>query len=85
MLKTRIITRGPRTFNARSVTRRCLATFNWQDPLNAASLYTEEELAIQETAHSYCQERMLPRVLGLISPETFSFFFFILFSTLNTL
>ena len=38
--------------------------FDWQDPLNAANNFTEEELAIQETAHSYCQERMLPRVLG---------------------
>lgn len=40
------------------------AAFNWEDPLNSASLFTEEELAIQETAKSYCQERMLPRVLG---------------------
>ena len=38
--------------------------FNWQDPLDSASLFTEEELAIQETAKAYCQERMLPRVLG---------------------
>lgn len=37
---------------------------NWEDPLDSASLFTEEELAIQETANSYCQERMLPRVLG---------------------
>lgn len=37
---------------------------NWEDPLDSASLFTEEELAIQETASSYCQERMLPRVLG---------------------
>lgn len=41
------------------------ATFHWQDPLNSAELFTEEELAIQETARSYCQERMLPRVLGI--------------------
>lgn len=40
------------------------AVFNWEDPLNSANLFTEDELAIQETAHSYCQERMLPRVLG---------------------
>lgn len=40
------------------------AVFDWKDPLNSASLFTEDELAIQETAHSYCQERMLPRVLG---------------------
>jgi glutaryl-CoA dehydrogenase len=37
--------------------------FDWEDPLNSKSLYTEEELAISETAEAYCQERMLPRVL----------------------
>lgn len=37
--------------------------FNWQDPLNAQSLFTEDEIAIAETAEAYCQERMLPRVL----------------------
>jgi glutaryl-CoA dehydrogenase len=41
------------------------AAFNWEDPLAAAELYTEEELAIQETARQYCQERLLPRVLGI--------------------
>ena len=40
------------------------ATFNWEDPLGASILFTEDELAIQETAKSYCQERMLPRILG---------------------
>ena len=40
-------------------------TLNWADPLDSASLFTEEEVAIQETANSYCQERMLPRVLGM--------------------
>lgn len=37
--------------------------FNWEDPLNAKDLLTEEEIAIAETAEAYCQERMLPRVL----------------------
>lgn len=41
------------------------ATFDWKDPLGASNLYTEDELAIAETAESYCQERMLPRVLGV--------------------
>ncbi len=45
------------------------AVFNWEDPLGASNLFTEEELAIQETARSYCQERMLPRVLGTTTPE----------------
>lgn len=39
-------------------------SFNWEDPLGSQNLFTEEELAIAETAESYCQERMLPRVLG---------------------
>lgn len=38
--------------------------FDWTDPLDAKSLFNEEELAISETAEAYCQERMLPRVLG---------------------
>lgn len=38
--------------------------FDWRDPLGANNLFTEDELAIAETAESYCQERMLPRVLG---------------------
>jgi glutaryl-CoA dehydrogenase len=37
--------------------------FDWEDPLNSQNLFTEEELAIRETAESYCQDRMLPRVL----------------------
>ena len=40
------------------------SVLNWEDPLDSASLFTEEELAIQESARSYCQERMSPRVLG---------------------
>ncbi len=40
--------------------------FDWTDPLNAKNLFTDEELAISETAESYCQERMLPRVLGML-------------------
>lgn len=43
---------------------RGYATFNWEDPLAASELYTEEELAIQETARQYCQEQLQPRVLG---------------------
>ena len=39
-------------------------SFDWKDPLGSSNLFTEDELAIAETAESYCQERMLPRVLG---------------------
>lgn len=40
------------------------AVFNWEDPLAAEELYTPEELAIQDTARQYCQDRLMPRVLG---------------------
>lgn len=40
------------------------SSFDWKDPLGSSNLFTEDELAIAETAESYCQERMLPRVLG---------------------
>ncbi|KAK0241477.1 acyl-CoA dehydrogenase/oxidase [Armillaria nabsnona] len=33
------------------------------DPLNVENLLTEEEIAIRDTAHQYCQENLLPRVL----------------------
>ena len=53
---------GPLTITKRYA--HAPVSFQWDDPLDSASLFTEDEAAIQETAHSYCQERMLPRVLG---------------------
>ncbi|CAI6334942.1 unnamed protein product [Periconia digitata] len=46
-------------------------SFDWKDPLGVSNLYTEEELAIAETAESYCQERMLPRVLDAYRNEDY--------------
>lgn len=43
------------------------SAFDWKDPLGSSNLFTEDELAIAETAESYCQERMLPRVLGMMN------------------
>ncbi|KYK54727.1 glutaryl-CoA dehydrogenase [Drechmeria coniospora] len=54
-----------RSFASASNTPR----FNWQDPLASRNLLTEEELAIQETAERYCQERLLPRVLQAYRDE----------------
>ena len=38
--------------------------YQWNDPLASANLLTEEELAVSESAESYCQEQLVPRVLG---------------------
>ncbi|KAF2457511.1 glutaryl-CoA dehydrogenase-like protein [Lineolata rhizophorae] len=47
------------------------ASFDWKDPLNASTTFTDEELAIAETAESYCQERLLPRVLDAYRDEDY--------------
>lgn len=57
-----------RVSSSAHISRRCASsavTYNWKDPLNSANLYTEDELAIQDTARQYCQEQLLPRVLGM--------------------
>jgi glutaryl-CoA dehydrogenase len=64
---------GARIATPTPTARRCAstATFQWDDPLNLNSLLTEEEQAIQGTARSYCQERMLPRVLEAYRKEDY--------------
>ncbi|KAK5000685.1 hypothetical protein LTR16_004396, partial [Cryomyces antarcticus] len=57
-----------------SMSRRRMHTpvpFDWKDPLGASNLYTEDEMAIAETAEQYCQERMLPRVLEAYRNENY--------------
>ncbi|RMJ22198.1 Glutaryl-CoA dehydrogenase [Aspergillus sp. HF37] len=59
--------RAPRSGSVRGYA----TAFNWEDPLVASELYTEEELAIQDTARQYCQERLLPRVLDAFRNEDY--------------
>lgn len=49
------------------------ARFNWEDSLSVKNLLTSEELDIQETARAYCQERLLPRILGNLNAFLRSF------------
>jgi glutaryl-CoA dehydrogenase len=37
--------------------------FNWKDPLLLESLLSEEERLVRDSAHQYCQERLMPRIL----------------------
>jgi len=52
-------------------TKKSLAAFNWKDPLDLESRLTEEEIMVRDTAHQYCQEKLLPRVLMGNRHETF--------------
>lgn len=47
------------------------ASFNWQDPLLLDSLLTEEERMMRDSAHQYCQEKLMPRILMANRHETF--------------
>ena len=45
--------------------------FNWEDPLFFMDQLTEDERAIQEAAHAFCQEKLQPRVLMAARHEKF--------------
>jgi glutaryl-CoA dehydrogenase len=47
------------------------AKFDWQDGLNLKSQLTEEEIAISDVAHDYCQQKLYPRVLEGYRTEEF--------------
>jgi glutaryl-CoA dehydrogenase len=38
------------------------ASFDWQDPLHLSEQLSDDERAVRDAAHAYCQDRLLPRV-----------------------
>jgi glutaryl-CoA dehydrogenase len=48
-----------------------LASFSWQDPMLLNNQLSEEERMIRDTAHDYCQQKLLPRVLEANRHEHF--------------
>lgn len=50
---------------------RSLTPFNWLDPMMLEGQLTEEERMIRDSAHDYCQEKLLPRVLDANRNEHF--------------
>ncbi len=47
------------------------ASFQWEDPLLLESELSDEERLVRDAAHSYCQERLLPRVRDAHRHERF--------------
>ncbi|BDX08193.1 acyl-CoA dehydrogenase [Planctobacterium marinum] len=45
--------------------------FSWEDPLLLDSFLEEDERLIRDSAHQYCQERLMPRVLEANRHEHF--------------
>ena len=46
-------------------------TFAWQDPLLLDGQLTEEERLVRDTAHSYCQDKLMTRILEANRHEVF--------------
>ncbi|KIM98186.1 hypothetical protein OIDMADRAFT_168793 [Oidiodendron maius Zn] len=66
---TRQLASAARPGTVRSYASTASQPFDWEDPLGSHNLFTEEEIAIRDTAEAYCQERMLPRVLQAYRDE----------------
>jgi glutaryl-CoA dehydrogenase len=47
------------------------APFQWDDALRLDDQLSEDERAIRDAAHAYCQEKLFPRVLAANRHETF--------------
>lgn len=48
-----------------------MASFTWQDPLNWQNTLSDEEKMIQESAHQYAQDKLVPRILEANRNEHF--------------
>ncbi len=47
------------------------ANFNWEDPLDLESEFTEEERMVRDTARAYAQDKLFPRILSAYREERF--------------
>ncbi|MEE3501382.1 acyl-CoA dehydrogenase [Acidiphilium acidophilum] len=45
--------------------------FDWADPFHLDTQLTEDERAIRDAAHAYCQDKLFPRVLQAFRHESF--------------
>src|ERR1043165_1006654 len=53
------------------VKRDLKPTFKWDDPLLLDDQLTEDERMVRDSAHAYCQEKLLPRVTEAHRHERF--------------
>jgi glutaryl-CoA dehydrogenase len=48
-----------------------MQAIHWEDPLLLNQQLTAEERSVRETAHSYCQQKLMPRILDANRREAF--------------
>lgn len=56
---------------SRSFTTKTKNSFQWLDALNLQDQLTEEERMVQDSAKTFCQEKLMPRVLMANRHENF--------------
>ena len=47
------------------------AQFNWPDPFDLEAQLSEEERLVRDTAHSFAQEKLMPRIVESFRHERF--------------
>uniref|UniRef100_H3ARV6 Glutaryl-CoA dehydrogenase, mitochondrial n=1 Tax=Latimeria chalumnae TaxID=7897 RepID=H3ARV6_LATCH len=57
--------------SVRKTTKLQTVLFDWRDPLNLEGQLTEEELLIRDTFRTYCQEKLMPRIVMANRNEVF--------------
>lgn len=71
MLKQKTLFNSLRNFSKSSRVTHKFVPFDWKDPLNLESLLTEEERIVRDSARTYCQQQLLPRVTEAFRNERF--------------
>ena len=53
----------PAVRNARAFSSKPFVTPDYKDFLNLESRLTDDERAVRDVAHTYCQEQLMPRIV----------------------
>ncbi|KAI2589086.1 glutaryl-CoA dehydrogenase, partial [Homo sapiens] len=75
-VSVRLLSRGPglhvlRTWVSSAAQTASRPEFDWQDPLVLEEQLTTDEILIRDTFRTYCQERLMPRILLANRNEVF--------------
>ncbi|KAM3926695.1 glutaryl-CoA dehydrogenase [Leptodactylus fuscus] len=61
----------PKTHNEQKPAKSARVQFDWRDALSLDSQLTEDEIMIRDSFRSYCQEKLMPRILMANRREVF--------------
>ncbi|CAO3623433.1 unnamed protein product [Cunninghamella blakesleeana] len=73
LTRSQLFTRVLKPIQTRTMASKAssFVKYNWQDPLDLDSQLTDEEKLVRDAAHTYCQEKLQPRVTDAYLNEKF--------------